>query len=212
VGGLIILNEAQRFGCSVGSVAVAVIESGPDLPLMLRRVKGEVMDIDNIIELLVREAIAAAVKKNLDRLHAVFSEIGDDGTVAAATELIRAVCVRVVLDAFHGQHPSYAQIDSLAGDIAFEEGWARVRKNDIATLLNDAFSDEEQTYRRLPTDDEEVVLPFIVAANLLAENSEPGAGDWVEYLDRVESVIVATRRPVGPPRPAAVASPHARRG
>lgn len=150
------------------------------------------MDIDGRVEPLVREAIDAAVKKNLDRLHAAFTEISDGGTVTSATDLVRAVCAKAVLDTFHGQRPTYAQIDSLAGDIAFEEGWARVRKNDIATLLNNALSDEEPAYHEL-SPDEEVALPFIVAANLLTENSEPSDGDWVDYLDRVESTITAAR-------------------
>lgn len=157
---------------------------------MLQRVKGELMDIDERVEPLVREAIDAAVKKNLDQLHAAFSAISDRGTVTNATDLVRAVCAQVVLDTFHGQRPTYAQIDSLAGDIAFEEGWARVRKNDIATLLNNVLLGEEQVYHEL-SPEEEVALPFIVAANLLTENSEPSDGDWIDYLDRVESSIAA---------------------
>ena len=150
------------------------------------------MDIDDRVEPLVREAIDAAVKKNLDRLHAAFSAINDGGTVTSATDLIQAVCAKVVLDTFHGQRPTYAQIDSLAGDIAFEEGWARVRKNDIAAMLNNALSDEELPCHEL-SPEEEAALPFIVAANLLTENSEPLDGDWIDYLDRVESSIAAAR-------------------
>jgi hypothetical protein len=157
---------------------------------MLQRVKGELMNIDDRVESLVREGIDAAVKKNLDRLHAVFATISDGGIATAATDLVRAVCAKVVLDTFHGQRPTYAQIDSLAGDVAFEEGWARVRKNGIATLLHSVLSDEELPCHDL-SPDEELALPFIVAANLLNENSEPPDGDWVDYLDRVESTIAA---------------------
>jgi hypothetical protein len=151
------------------------------------------VNIDDRVEALVREALDAAVKNDRDRFGAALAAIGDGETAAKAIELVLAICAYTVLDTFDGGRPTPEQIDSLAGDIATEESWAKLSKSHVAALLTNVMSGERQLDKGLPPN-EALTLPFIVAANLLASNAEPEDGRWwFDYLDTVEERLEAAR-------------------
>ncbi|GAA5192456.1 hypothetical protein GCM10023322_52080 [Rugosimonospora acidiphila] len=149
------------------------------------------MRIDARIEPLVREVLDASVKKDLNRLEAGLAAVGDGPDAALAIQLALAICVYVLLELHDGNRPTGAQIDSLAQEIARDEGWAQVRGGDVVALLTNLFSGP-QLDKGMPVE-EAITLPFIVAANLLASSSEPADGNrWFDYLDEIEEKLEAT--------------------
>jgi hypothetical protein len=159
-----------------------------------RETTGAGMKIDDRIERLVREVLAAAVKRDLGRLERALVAFPDQGARAKGIMLALAICLHLVLDIRGGTRPTAEQINRLAVQVVEMESWAGLRAADVAALLTNLFSGAALD-EGLPAD-EAVTLPFIIAASLLASSSEPVDGNrWFDLLDRVEDAIDAASGP-----------------
>src|SRR3712207_1195485 len=93
------------------------------------------MRIDDQVEPLVREVLAASVKRDLYRLDIALSAFPEEQIRAAGLRLVLAICAQLLLDIHGGVRPTDEQIDALAIQTTQAEGWAKVEKTDVAALL-----------------------------------------------------------------------------
>lgn len=144
------------------------------------------MTIDDHVEKMVREALAAAVKRDLDRLGRAIAAF--DGNLAAGLQLTLAVCLYVMVDIHGGARPTTEQIRAVAEDTCEFQEWARLDVDEVSIFLENLF-DGRPLHQILPAD-EAVVMPFVVTATLLASFSEPVDGRrWFDYLDTIENTL-----------------------
>lgn len=143
------------------------------------------MEIDAHIEPLVRETLAAAVKRDEERFERALAAFSSDDVAAKGVQLATAVALYVLQDQYGGR-PSTAELQAIANKIAELESWAEVSAADIVTLLN-AATDGTRLDQVLPLE-RAVILPFVVAAYLLASCCKEGEW-WFDYLDQAEAAV-----------------------
>lgn len=147
------------------------------------------MKIDDRIEALVREALDAAVKRDIDRLDASVKAFKDEASRRAAAQLLVTVCGYVVVDIYEGHKPSGEQIRALAEQVAAQDGeWSTLAADEIVAFLHAVLGD--QTAEPLDPD-AGVMMMFVVTASLLAGRPMPDGKWWYNYLDQVEAAIEA---------------------
>ncbi|BCJ61229.1 hypothetical protein [Micromonospora endophytica] len=147
------------------------------------------MKIDDKVEKQVRAVLDALVHRDPDRLDRAMSNIAAGRQLQAALELSVAICGFVLFETHDGA-PEPVDIDEIAGDLESQERWLEVEKAEVVAFLT-ALVDRRPLSEVLPRDSA-VVLPFVVAANLLATSSAPEEGEWwFNYLDKVEAAIEA---------------------
>ncbi|SCL18749.1 hypothetical protein GA0074692_0466 [Micromonospora pallida] len=147
------------------------------------------MKIDEQVEVQVRSVLDAVVHRNAPRLEETVREMSGRGILQQGTELAVAISGFVLFE-IHDGLPSRDQINELAGDIAEQEAWMSPSVEDVRAYLT-ALAEKTPLSETLPHE-AIVVLPYLVAANLLATASKPEDGEWwFKYLDKVEAAIEA---------------------
>ncbi|WP_147252435.1 hypothetical protein [Micromonospora endolithica] len=147
------------------------------------------MKIDDGVEPLVRSALDAAVNRDAGRFEDALAAFSDRAQLQAGVELAAAVAAFVLFE-IHDGVPSAADAEALAQDIADQESWIGLRQGETASFL--AALTERRPLSAALGREGAVVLPFIVAANLLATSASPESGEWwFNYLDKVEAAIEA---------------------
>jgi hypothetical protein len=140
--------------------------------------------IDERIEPLVREALAAAVKSDAERFLHALEAFPDDAAVTHGVHLAMASASYVLLD-MHNGRPTDAELREIAAEIQAEESWAEVAAHDLFILLSAAL--DGRSDNQLPIE-KVVALPFVAAAYLLAAGHNKGEW-WFDYFDRVEAAL-----------------------
>ncbi len=112
----------------------------------------------------------------------------NERTVTQAANLTLAV-IAAVLSEVHDGAPDRARIGELAQEIAVQERWSGVSREEVASLLQGITTGSPV---RLAEGGSSARVPFVVAAHLLAAASQPDEGEWwFNYLDPVEAAIEA---------------------
>ncbi|MEH1013019.1 hypothetical protein V6U90_07900 [Micromonospora sp. CPCC 206060] len=147
------------------------------------------MKIDNEVEPLVRATLDAAVNRDTPRFESALSVFISRDLTQRGVEIAVAVCAYVLFDIHEGK-PSESEIDELARDIARQEQWMDVDSGEAADLLRALV--HHQPLKNVLPEESVVVLPYLVAANLLATTASSEDGEWwFNYLDKVEAAIEA---------------------
>ncbi len=146
------------------------------------------MKIDDKVEPMVRAVLDAAVNRDTDRFERALSAF-DRAQLQAAVELAVAICAFVLFE-IHDGNPTEADAQEIASDIGSQETWVGARPSEVSAFLDAVV--RRQPMPNVLSQDGVIVLPFIVAANLLATSSQPEEGEWwFNYLDKVEAAIEA---------------------
>lgn len=143
------------------------------------------MRIDDRVEPLVREVLAAAVKADEDRFARALQAFPDDAAVTNGVQLAMSAALYVLQDQY-GRRPTDDELHTVAARMAETENWTEVCADDvvaaITAALNGRRGDEVLPMVKI------VTLPFIIAAYLLAAGCAEGE-HWFNYLDRAEAAI-----------------------
>lgn len=143
------------------------------------------MRVDKKVEPLMRNAIHAAVVRDLAMLNARLQKFPDDKAVQTAIELTLALVYFLMVDIHEGQ-PSEVEVRGVATEIARAEAWARPSQDEVTEFLV-RLMNREQLAPVIPRENV-IILAFVAAANLLSScrrNDE----EWWDYLDRAEAAI-----------------------
>jgi hypothetical protein len=149
------------------------------------------MKIDSKVEPLVREALDAAVKQDIDRLDAALDAFADDTKRRDGLALLFAISRLVLHDLNEGKNPTDEQVSDLADWIAEEEAWAGLPADEIRNFLLWLLGDDSKTVNQ----DMYIVLVFVVTATLLSSRRQPDGQWWFDYLDQIEAALEAAPNP-----------------
>jgi hypothetical protein len=145
--------------------------------------------INDRVEPLVRNTLDAAVRRDPAGLETAFSRFTSPELAQKGLELATAICVFILFEIHEGK-PSSQQIDELSADIQRQEEWIGSSAEEVSTFLK-AIADHQPVASVLP-EASMVVLPYLIAANLLTTSASPEEGEWwFKYLDKVEAAIEA---------------------
>ncbi len=150
------------------------------------------MEIDDRVEPLVREAIAAVVGQDPDRFQRAIHAFPDDDTMTKGVQLACGLTLFVLDDLYEGRRPTGEEVQSLAADVATGEEWTDITRDEVSTFFDAAY-DRVRIDTVLPLE-RVVILSYVVAASLLSSYHEDDE-EWWEYLDRAEAAIEAMPAP-----------------
>ncbi|MBO0871050.1 MAG: hypothetical protein J2P15_21065 [Micromonosporaceae bacterium] len=142
------------------------------------------MKIDERVEPLVREAFAAAIARDADRLTEAVTAIAaaGDQTATDAINLALKITAYALLDIHEGFTPDQEQIHDLAKDFCEMEEWA-VPDEAAAVKLLTALGNVSSVEAVLRPE-EIAVLLFVLGAWLLTAFL-PDDKHWPQYLDEI---------------------------
>ncbi|TDB83702.1 hypothetical protein E1091_18055 [Micromonospora fluostatini] len=147
------------------------------------------MKIDDRTEALVRTVLDAVVHRNPAGFEKSVSDLEGKVGLRAGIELAAAICAFVLFDVYEGL-PSEEQIVDLAVDMERQEQWMAPDRGEIGSYVRALV--HRQPLEGALTEEGVVVIPWLVAANLLTTASQPEQGEWwFNYLDKVEAAIEA---------------------
>jgi hypothetical protein len=139
------------------------------------------VQIDPQIEQQMRNALAAAIKKDAALFDEATAPLGKPADRATVAKILLLVGTHVLLDMYGGVLPTDDQIHALAAAIAPEEAWSTLTESEIydylSLLRGDASREIDPTVG--------LVLIFAVTGSLLS-GGRPKDQRWWEYLDRIE--------------------------
>lgn len=150
------------------------------------------MEIDSRVEPLVREALAAVVGKDPDRLQRAIVAFPDDDAMTKGVHLACALVLYGLDDLFEGRKPTDEQIRDLASDVVKSEAWTDISADEVVGFFTAIYS-RVRVDSVLPLD-RVVVLAYVIAANFVSSYHEDNEV-WWDYLDRVEAMIEAMPTP-----------------
>jgi hypothetical protein len=176
----------------------AALEAGPTrgatwlgrLRRRRRRTTPADLGLDDRVEPLVRNALAAAIVKDPDRLGEATLAFSDAMTLIKGMRLTAALAVFVVTEHYR-RRPSDAELAKFAAGIAAWIDWADITADEIITWLTAAY-DGQRVDDLLPMG-RVIALSFVVTANLLGLYRDV-TERWWDYLDRAEAIIEAMLR------------------
>ena len=145
--------------------------------------------IDNQVEPLVREALAAVVGQDSERLQRAIAAFPDGESVIRGVRLATAVALFALHDRHGSRRPTDEQLAEIASDAVEDEDWTDVAADEIVRYLAAAY-DKVSVDQVLPME-RVVILAFVIAANLLSSYHK-AEEEWWDYLDRAEAMIEAT--------------------
>lgn len=144
------------------------------------------MKISDRVEPLVREALAAAVKRDWERFLRALEAFPDEQTGADALRLATAISAYVLQDQY-GRRPTDEEIGRIAAKMDEKEQWSGLAEPEFRTGLRLVLGDQIREADRLEQQ-AGIALPFVAAAYLLASSAQPPEW-WFDYLDRVEAAL-----------------------
>lgn len=144
--------------------------------------------IDSHVEPLVREALAAVIGQDAERLHRAITAFPDGESVIKGVRLATAVALFALHDRHGPERPTDEKLTEIATGAAEDEDWTDITPDEIVNYLAAAY-DKVGVDRVLPME-RVVILAFVIAANLVS-SYHPAGEEWWDYLDRAESVIEA---------------------
>lgn len=147
------------------------------------------MEIDNRVEPLVREALAAIVGKDPDRLERAVTAFPDDDAMTKGVQLACSLILYTLQDLYEGRRPTADEIRELANDTLQGEDWTDVSAQEVVDFVTAVF-DRRRIDSALPLD-RAALLAYVIAANLVSSYHEDNE-EWWDYLDRAEAAIEAT--------------------
>lgn len=149
------------------------------------------MKISDRVEPLVREALAAAVKRDWERFLRALEAFPDERTAADAVTLAAAISAYVLQDQY-GRRPTGEELGRIAAKMDELEQWSGLTEPEFRTGLRIVLGDQIGETDRLEPQ-AGVALPFVMAAYLLASSAQPPEW-WFDYLDRVEAALESGSR------------------
>jgi hypothetical protein len=141
------------------------------------------VEIDDRVEPLVRKALNAAVKRDIDRLDAALKTFPDEEARMKGLELATMIAIAVLYDSYGGK-PSPEQVRDAASVFEGAEEWAGITAEDVHRYLTTVLAGEPIA----EAFDLEVAVPwtFVITAGLLASSSKVRDDEWwFNYLDRI---------------------------
>ena len=144
------------------------------------------MKISDLVEPLVREALAAAVKRDWERFLRALEAFPDEQTGADALALATAISAYVLQDQY-GRKPTDEEIGRIAAKMDEKESWSGLNEPEFRSGLRAVLGDDSGDGQRLEPQ-ARIALPFVMAAYLLASSAKPPEW-WFNYLDRVEAAL-----------------------
>src|SRR5262245_51887398 len=125
------------------------------------------MKIDNRVEPIVREILAAVVKRDGEAFIRSMDQLPDERTAILAGQLAVAIATFVILD-LHDGRPADEEVRQIADVAAEAEAWASLTPETFVEAIT-AMLDQRQ-----PRLDPHVtaVVPFIIAGYALAAGAE----------------------------------------
>lgn len=145
------------------------------------------MKIDMRVEPLVREALGAAIKHDIDRLDNALDAFSDESTRRDGLVLLFAIARLVLHDLYEGRNPTDDQVQDFADFIAEAVSWAALPAEEIRNFLLLLLGDGSMTVNP----EMYIVLVFVVTATLLSFRRKPEGQWWFNYLDQVEAALEA---------------------
>jgi hypothetical protein len=152
----------------------------------------QVTAIDDHVEALVREALAAVVGQDSERLQQAITAFPDGESVISGVRLAAGVALFALHDRHGSRRPSDEALGEIAAAAVEDEDWADITSDEIVKYLAAAY-DKVSIDQVLPME-RAIILAFVVAASLLSSYHRADE-EWWDYLDRAESVIEATPEP-----------------
>jgi hypothetical protein len=149
------------------------------------------MKIDDHVEPLVREALDAAVKQDLDRFETALDAFNDDAKRRDGLVLLFAIARMVLHDLYEGKNPTDEQVRDFADYIGKEEDWAGLPAGEIQKFLLWLLGDDSKKV------DPDLYIPlvFVVTATMLSFRRKPEGQWWFNYLDQIEAALEAAPGP-----------------
>lgn len=141
------------------------------------------MKIDNRIEPIVREILAAVVKRDGETFIRAMEQVPDERTAIEAGQLAVAIATYVILD-LHDGRPTDEEVRQIAEVAAEAEAWAGLTPETFVEAIT-ALLDQRQVRLEPHV---MAVVPFILAGYALAAGAEDDEW-WFKYLDRVEAAL-----------------------
>ena len=137
--------------------------------------------------------LGAVVKEDSDKLDATVAAFPDQESLQQGLQLTNAINAFIVFQEYDGR-PTAEETRLLAESVAGLSSWADLRAADVRTYFDTVLNG--QPLARVMDAQGAVMLPFLVAGNMLASSENIGEGEWwFNYLDRVEAAIEATPDP-----------------
>ncbi|WBB79300.1 hypothetical protein O7606_24535 [Micromonospora sp. WMMD882] len=144
------------------------------------------MRIDDRVEQRVRETLHLVVKRRKGEFEKALRDFPDEQTRTASLELLVAVSLFVLLEAFEGR-PANSDLDDLAEELAHMEDSLPFTEDEYRAFLL-AILDGVPLESALPPN-VSVILAFVVAGSLLSSRQKPEGEWWFDYLDKIEEAI-----------------------
>ena len=148
------------------------------------------MRIDPTVEPLVRQALYAAIKADVNMLDDALKAFPDEQSRRAGLDLTVAIAVAALVDA-HGRKPTDEEVGSAANVVAEVSDWYGVTALEAYRFLGAAIEGRDLTTVLEP----EKVIPyaFVIAAGILGTSRNLKEGEWwFDLLDRIEAQLEAT--------------------
>lgn len=149
------------------------------------------MKIDEQVESLVREALDASIKQDIDRLDSALDAFTDDTKRRDGMVLLFLIGRQTLYELYEGRTPTEKQVSDLADWIADEDSWAGLPAQEIANYLLWLLGDDSKTVNH----EMYIVLIFVVTAVLLSLVRRPEGYWWFDTLDRIEAMLEAALDP-----------------
>lgn len=146
------------------------------------------MKISRQVEPLVREAFAAVITKERDRLQQALDAFPDDEAMTDGVRLASAIALFVVQDKY-GRNPAEEQLREAADDVSTVDDWTDISSDEVVTFFTAAIN-RERADAVLPPE-RVVLLAYVAGGYLLSFHHEDGE-EWWDYLDRAEAAVEAT--------------------
>lgn len=143
------------------------------------------MKIDDRVEPLFRETLAALVKADPERFRRALAAFPDEVAMTTAYRLAAAVAVYVLHDQY-GRRPTPAEVRAVAEKAAELENWTDVTAGEVTAFLT-AYYDGTVVDQVMPIE-RAALVSFVLATNLLMSCHRDGEW-WFDYLDRAEAAI-----------------------
>ena len=141
------------------------------------------MKIDNRVEPIVREILAAVVKRDGEAFIRAMEQLPDEETAIKAGRLAVAIAEYVILD-LHDGRPTDEEVRQIAEVAAEAEAWAGLTPETFVEVITAVVDHREARLEPHVM----AIAPFILAGYALAAGAEDDEW-WFKYLDRVEAAL-----------------------
>jgi hypothetical protein len=145
------------------------------------------MRIDNRVEKMVREVVAAVITQDAGRMESAIRSFPNDQALTEGVRLAAAISLYVLGDQL-GSSPSEERLLQIAREIAASEGWADIKADEVMSYLTAALGGI--SFEEVLPAERFAVLTYVIAGCLISFFHRPEEKWWI-YLDRAEAGLEA---------------------